>query len=56
MWLTAINSLGHDLLQHWKTQIIIPTVSETNHKIITTSEKNFQKLILRIVPYYSCCA
>ena len=38
---TAMNLC--DLLQQWKTQINIPPISETNHKIKNTSEKNKER-------------
>lgn len=43
MWLTQqLNLWDHDLLQQWKTEINIPLVSETSHKIKTASEKNIK--------------
>ena len=39
----AINLQGHDLLQQWKMQIKIPPISEANHKIKNTFEKNIKR-------------
>ena len=38
--LKAMNLWGGDLLQQLKTQINIPPMSETNCKVIYSSEKN----------------
>lgn len=39
----AMNLLGHDLLQHWNTQISIPPTSEANHKLTHVSERNIRR-------------
>ena len=50
-----MNLRGCDLLQQWKTQINIPPVSETNHKLMYAFEKNIkrycqeQSLIIQVV-------
>lgn len=39
----AVNLWWHDLLQKWKTEINIPLISETNHKVNNASEINIKR-------------
>ena len=39
----AMNLWGHDLLHQWNTQINIPPILETNHKLTYVSRKNITK-------------
>ena len=50
-----MNLWGHDLLQQWNTQINIPPILETNHKLTYVSGENItryykeQSLIIQVV-------
>ena len=39
----AMNLWAHDLLQEWKTQINVPPVLETHHKVKNASEKTIKR-------------
>ena len=39
----AVNLWGHDLSERWNTQINIPPILETNHKLTYVSGKNITR-------------
>ena len=43
-----MNLCGRDLLQQWNTQINIPPILETNHKLMYVSGK-YQSLTIQVV-------